>query len=104
MQQEYGETDSLPPRLCRGVAEALRFESQLGSESSDGALLRFHAAAPAGLTWPPQDAPVAPTNERGLVCGPIGFLTRNKVWAQGPVSQVAPGDVRMRRLHRRGLR
>src|SRR6266849_1656358 len=83
MQQEYGEIDSLPPLLCRGVAEGPRFESQLGSGSNDGVLLRFHAVAPAGLTWPPQDAPVVLTNERGQVCGPIEFPTRHKVWAQG---------------------
>src|SRR6266702_3148376 len=104
MQKERGEIGSLPPRLCRGVAEGLRFESQLGSGSSDGVRLRFHAVAPAGLTSPPRDAPVVPANERGLVYGPIEFPTMHKVWAQGTFSQVAPGDRRMQRFHPRGLR
>src|SRR5258705_1145040 len=94
MQQEYGEIDSLPPLLCRRLAEGLRFESRLGSRNSDGVLLRFLAAAPAGLPSPPRGGLDGLTIERGPVFGPIEFPTKRKAWARGTFVQFAPGDLR----------
>src|ERR1700730_742396 len=104
MRQEHGEIGSLPPRFCPRLAEGPRFGSRLGSRNSDGVLLRFLAAAPAGSLSPPRGGSVVLTIERGLVCGPIEFPTKRKASARGTFVQVAPGDRRMRRLPPRGPR